>query len=333
MTRALVPDEAPDAPLNARVRAPWHQGRVVALASRTGARVAASAGADGVVRAWDLAAHDARWQFERDARNVLLSPDARTLWAITEPFDLWPCDLVEGVELERAWTPPRRFLGVARPDRAAMSPDGRWILAAVEHVDGAVRVFDALRGAETSLVAPGAGELHPYGVFAADARSVLLLGGVREGRTGRARSALYRFTLDDAAPTEIRLLRFAQQSLRLYVAVHRERCAMSRRWLTAVDARATTLMRWDLALDEPVHWIDTREHAGPIGRFVTGERLFAAVTDQDRQVVAWSHEPFEERGRAALPEGERWTALALSDDETVLLAGTSAGRVHRWRVG
>ncbi len=309
----------------ARVRAPWHDGAVYSLAHSPDGSLVCSAGADGVVRVWDVARGELRWQFERPARHLLASPDGRLVYALDEAFALWPLDLVTGDELERAWAPTRRVPRGARPDRAALSPDGRWLLPSSGDDRGGVEVVDLAGRASYVLEAPGAGELHPVGAFSADGRAVYSLGAVREGRTGRGRNALYRFALSDGACDEIRALRFPSQSGPVAVALHRHRCVFGGRWMVVSEGRV--LLRWELARSEAASWLDAPLAA--MGRVVTGDRAFACTFANHRGVATGSHAEGALRAGLTLPDGETASTLSLAPDERTLYVGTMRGRVTR----
>jgi WD40 repeat protein len=286
--------------------------------------LAASAGVDGRVRVWDLSLGELRTQFERASRAVLLGPDGRVLWAITDSHEVWALDLTSGLELERVWAPPRRGLHNTRPERAALSPDGCWMLAAWGGDDGHVRVIDLLRGRDLDLRAPGAGELYPVGTFSDDGRSVLLLGGVRDGRSGRHRPALYRFALHDGTPEEIRALRLSRNHVTVATALHRDRCAFAGRWLVAVDGPGRLALRWDVTHDDPVTWIAMGLDRGE--SLAVGARTFAVSFSRDRAVAVLDHDAAAIVATHPMPRGEAATAIALTPDGTSLVVGASSGR-------
>lgn len=314
---------------NARIRAPWHDGAVHAVAFTPDGGLVASAGADGVVRVWDLRFRELRWQFERPARHLLASPDGRVVYAVNDAHEVWPLDLSSGEALDRAWAPPRRASRAHRPERTALSPDGRWLLPACGDVSGAAMLVDLTSGAARVLEAPGAGETHAVGRFADDGRSVWTLGGVRDGRSGRARSALYRFALVDGACEEIRALRLLRQGAQGATPLHRQHCVFSERWLLISAGRE--VLRWELANVTAAAWLDVGVDA--VARTITGDRAFACTFAHDRAVAAGAH------GRGALtvawtiPSPEVVSALALSPDERSLVVALASGRVTRASLG
>ena len=284
-----------------------------------------SAGSDGAVRVWDVARSELRWQFERDARHLVASPDGRLVYAINDALEVWPIDLHSGDELDRAWAPPRRASRAHKPERTVLSPDGRWLLPACGDATGAAMLVDLSTGASRTLEAPGAGETHPMGRFSDDGRSVFTLGGVRDGRSGRSRSALYRFALPDAACEDIRALKLLRQGAQGSTPLHRERCAMSERWLVVSVGRE--VLRWELAHVTAATWLEAGVDA--VARTVTGDRAFACAFSRDGAVAIGSHDQGALTTAWTLPSPEVVSVLALSLDERALAVGCASGRVAR----
>ena len=309
----------------ARMRAPWHDGAVYSLAHTADGSLVCSSGADGVVRVWDVTRGELRWQYERPARHLLASPDGRLAYALDEACALWALDLVPGDEPDRAWAPTRRVPRGARHDRAALSPDGRWLLPSCGDDRGGVEVVDLAGRASHVLEAPGAGELYPVGAFSPDGRAVYSLGGVRDGRSGRARNALYRFALSDGACDEIRALRFPAQSGPVAVALHRHRCVFGGRWMVVSEGRV--LLRWELARSEAASWLDAPLSA--MGRVVTGDRAFAGTFSNHRGVAIGEHAAGALHTALTMPDGETVSTLSLAPGEGSLYVGTMSGRVAR----
>ncbi len=313
------------APRSARIRAPWHDGAVRAIAFVPGSSIVCSAGSDGAVRVWDVARSELRWQFERDARHLVAAPDGRLLYAVNEALEVWPIDLHTGDELDRVWAPSRRASRAHKPERTVLSPDGRWLLPACGDATGSAMLVDLATGASRTLEAPGAGETHPMGRFSDDGRTIWTLGGVRDGRSGRARSALYRFSLVDGACEDIRALRLLQQGGQSTTPLHRERCAMSERWLVVSVGRE--VLRWELANITAATWLDAGVDA--VARTVTGERVFACAFSRDSAVAIGSHAKRALTTAWTLPSPEVASVLALSLDERTLAVGCASGRVAR----
>lgn len=309
-------------PRGARIRAAWHEGRVTSLAWSPDGRAVCSAGRDGAVRVWDVASGELRWQFERRARLLAVSPDGARGYALTPEGEVWPFDLARGEELDRAWAPPKPLRRGLYSEHAAVSPDGRWLFPACDDGRGGVVVVDLHAGAAQSFTAPGAGELQPVGAFTDDARAVVLLGGVRPGRTGRANPALYRYPLGEALPDRVRALRTGRQRTLVPATLHRDPCSLGARWLL-VGASPSVLSRWPVDDDQSCDWIDlpTRRE-GPV---LTGERVAVFACERGRAVGAVDHATRSLLGVAALPAAV--STLALSPDERTLLAGTEGGEV------
>lgn len=310
---------------DARIAAPWHVGAVVSLALSGDGSIICSAGSDGVVRAWSVARAELLWQFEAHARHLIVSPDGRLLYAVSEALEVWPLDLVTGDTHDRAWAPPRRASRAFRPERTALSPDGRWLLPSCGDASGAAMIVDLSTGAARALDAPGAGETHPLGRFSDDGRSVWVLGGVRDGRSGRARSALYRFSLASGECEEIRALRLLRQGAQSATPLHRLHCVFSERWLVISAGRE--MLRWELAKVAAATWLDVNVEG--VSRAVTNDRVFACAFSGDRAVALGSHAKEAITAAWTLPSLEVVTALALSPDERWLAVGLASGRVAR----
>ena len=308
-----------------RMAAPWHDGPVLSIAVSRDASTLCSAGVDGVVRAWSAATRELLWQFETPARHLLLSPDGHLAYAVNDALEVWPLDLATGDTLPRAWAPPRRVARAQRPERTVLSPDGRWLLPSCGDASGAAMIVDLATGAARSLEAPGAGETHPVGRFTNDGRSLWTLGGVRDGRSGRARSALYRFLLATGECEEIRALRLLRQGAQGATPLHRQHCVFSERWLVISAGRE--MVRWELTNVTAATWLDARVE-GP-SRTITGDRVFACAVANDRAIAIGSHAMETITAMSTLTSPELVTALALSPDERWLAVGLSSGRVAR----
>lgn len=171
-------------------------------------------------------------------------------------------------------------------------------------------------------MAPGAGELQPLGAFTGDARAVVLLGGVRASRTGRANPALYHYPLADVVPERVRALRTGRQRTLVPTSLHRDPCSLSARWLL-VGSAPKILSRWGVDDNETCDWIDLPlRRDGPV---LTGERVAAFACEHGRAVGVVDHATLALLGVAELPAAA--TLLALSPDETTLLVGTEHGAV------
>ncbi len=308
-----------------RMAAAWHEGPVASIAVSRDASIVCSAGADGVVRAWNVAGRELLWQFETHARHLLLSPDGRLAYAVNDALEVWPLDLSTGDALDRAWAPPRRGSRAHRPERTVLSPDGRWLMPSCGDASGAAMLVDLATGASRTLTAPGAGETHPVGRFSDDGRSVWTLGGVRDGRSGRARSALYRFSLATGECEEIRALRLLSQGAQGATPLHRQHCVFSERWL--VIAAGREMVRWELTNVTAATWLDARVEGA--SRAITGDRVFACAIASDRAVAIGSHAKETITAVSTLTSPELVTALTLSPDERWLAVGLASGRVAR----
>jgi WD40 repeat protein len=307
-----------------RLRAPWHSGSVTSLALTRDASLACSSGTDGRIRVWNLRSGELQWEFEQSAQKVLLSPDARTLWSIDENFHVVAFDLVQGDVIGNVWHPPRQILRGTRPDAAVISPDGRWLLATCGDLHGAVRIIDLTTGSTLSLSAPGAGELHPIGNFSADANSVQILGGVREGRVGRSRSAMYSFRLATGEVQSAHVLRFSATGPSATVAVHRQQCSFGVRWLMVSD-RKRTIARWSIEGTDPVTWIEL-----PVDSFeslTSGEHVYGGTFSRGNAVLWSAHDASEGPSVHILPDRERASSLCFSADNLTMLVGTTVGHV------
>jgi hypothetical protein len=312
----------PQVPPGARVRSPWHEGPVVSLACSPDGRTVCSAGRDGRVRVWDLATGELRWQFERRARLVAVSPDATLGYTLTPQGEVWPFDLLRGDEHERLWSPALPLRRGLYSEQATVSGDGRWLFPACDDARGGVVVVDTFARAARTFLAPGAGELQPVGAFTADARSVILLGGVRASRTGRANPALYHYPLTEALPERVRALRTGRQRTLVPTSLHRDPCSLGATWLL-VGSAPRMLSRWRVDDNESCDWIELPvRREGPV---LTGERRAAFVCERGRAVGVVDHATLGLVGLADLEAPA--TSLAWSPDETTLLVGTEGGDV------
>ena len=77
-------------PAGARIRSAWHEGPVTSLVWSPDGRAVCSAGRDGRVRVWDVATGELRWQFERRARLVAVSPDGARGYTLTPQGEVRP---------------------------------------------------------------------------------------------------------------------------------------------------------------------------------------------------------------------------------------------------
>ena len=309
-------------PTDARIRAAWHEGPVTSLAWSPDGRAVCSAGRDGRVRVWDVATGELRWQFERRARLVAVSPDGARGYTLTPPGEVWPFDLAGGEEHGRVWAPEHPLRRGLYSERASVSADGRWLFPACDDGRGGVVLVDVFaRGART-FVAPGAGELQPVGAFTADARAVVLLGGVRASRTGRANPALYHYPLADAVPERVRALRTGRQRTLVPTSLHRDPCSLSAAWLL-VGSAPKILSRWRVDDNESCDWIDLPlRRDGPV---LTGDSVAAFVCERGRAVGVIAHASLELLGVEGTSAAV--TSLALSPDEATLLVGIETGLV------
>lgn len=309
-------------PAGARIRSAWHEGPVTSLVWSPDGRAVCSAGRDGRVRVWDVATGELRWQFERRARLVAVSPDGARGYTLTPQGEVWLFDLARGEEQERVWAPEHPLRRGLYSERASVSADGRWLFPACDDARGGVVVVDVFARAARVFVAPGAGELQPLGAFTGDARAVVLLGGVRASRTGRANPALYHYPLADVVPERVRALRTGRQRTLVPTSLHRDPCSLSARWLL-VGSAPKILSRWGVDDNETCDWIDLPlRRDGPV---LTGERVAAFACEHGRAVGVVDHATLALLGVAELPAAA--TSLALSPDETTLLVGTEHGAV------
>jgi WD40 repeat protein len=307
----------------ARIRAAWHQARVTSLAWSWDGRTICSAGRDGTVRVWDLETGELRWQFERRARHLALSPDGTCCYALSPEGAVWPFDLVRGEALECLWSPPSPVRRGLHSEHAFVSADGRWLFPACDDGRGSVLLVDLQARMVRSFAAPGAGELRPVGCFTLEGAALVLLGGVRPGRTGRLNPALYRYPLDGTLPDRVRALRTGRERTLLPSTLHRDPCSVSARWLL-VGVSPAMLARWCIDDDRSCDWIELPTRRG--GPVLTGERVAVFACTQGHAVGAIDHATGALLGVVALPAAV--STLALAPDERSVVVGTEVGEVR-----